>query len=99
MRADDLCSAVIDQISEIVGSQTIVDRHKDRANLRDGIKRFELREGVWRDVSNAITLGHAELLQSRRPAIASIKELFVSKPPVAIDNGFASSIELTRAPR
>src|SRR5882672_9147128 len=99
MSANDFSATVIDQVNEIVRRQPIIDGYQDRANLRDGIKGFQLGVRVRRNVSHSIPSGHAELLQNRRPAITSIEEFFVSQPQIAIHHGFAIAIELPRAPR
>src|SRR5437764_7829872 len=97
MRADDLRTAVINQISKVVGSQAVIDRHQYPANLRHCIKGFELSVSVRRDVSNAITLPDTEFEQTRRPAITAIQKLLVRKPESAIDHRLAIAIELASA--
>src|ERR1041385_6482380 len=97
MRADDLRAAVINQISEVVRGQTIIDRHQHGANLRHCIKRFELRVSIRRDVSHAISLPNAEFQQTRRPAITAMQKLLVRESELAIDDGFAPAVELARA--
>ena len=62
MRADNLRSAVIDEIDKVVRRKSIINRHEDGANLRDRIKRFQLSMRVRRNVSDAIALHHVEAL-------------------------------------
>lgn len=91
-------AAVVNQINEIIRGETIVDGHQDRANLRHCIKGFELCMGVRRNVSDPITLSHAETLKGRRPAIASIEKLRIGQPQFTIHHSFAVAIKLARAP-
>jgi len=53
---------------------------------------------VRRDVSHAIALPHAERLQRRRPAIASIEQLRVGEAKRAVDDRLAIGIQRARAP-
>src|SRR5712692_9361607 len=99
VRTDDTRAAVIDEVNEIVCYQTVIQRHQHRADLRRRVKRFELRVRVWREVSHAVTLANAELLQCRRPAIAAIEKLRVRPTRFAVDDRNSFRIELARPAR
>jgi hypothetical protein len=99
MSADNLRAAVVDEIDEVGGGQTIVDRDQHRANLRHRIERFQLGVSVGRDVGDAIALLDTKSLEHRRPAIAAIEKLFVGQTQVTVDHCFALTIELAGTTR
>jgi hypothetical protein len=88
---------MLNQIRKIIRRQSIVDWHQDRADLRDGIKRFELSVCVGRDVSNTITFPHTERLQSIGPTITSVEKLFVVQSQIAVHDSIAFGVELAGA--
>src|SRR5215475_13950385 len=98
MSAHDLCAGVVDQISKIISRQAIVNRDQDCADLRRRVERLELRVSVGRDVSHAVGLSNSKFLQSSRPAIATIKKLFVTQAQIAVDYRFAVFIKLAGTP-
>src|SRR5205814_4033243 len=48
VRTDDARAAVLNQIRKVVGGQPVVQRDQNGADLRHGIKRFQLRMGIDR---------------------------------------------------
>ena len=90
---------MLDQIRKIIRGQPVVDRHQNRADLRDRVKRFELSVRVGRDVSDTITLSHTECLQGGRPTITSVEKLFVVQSQIAVHYSIAFGVELARATR
>jgi hypothetical protein len=56
-------AAVVDDVREVVRRQAIVDGNQHRTDLRNRVKRLELRVRVRRDVDDAVTLLDAERLQ------------------------------------
>ena len=60
--AHDGRAAVLDEIAELVGHQTIVDRHEHCPDLRYRVERCELRVSVRRDVGYAVALTDPERL-------------------------------------
>ena len=99
MRADDPRAAMIDQISEIVRGQTVIQGHQHRANLRHRVKGLKLSVRVRRQISDAIALPNSEALQARGPTIDTIKELRISQAQFAIHHSFALGVELAGAAR
>ena len=93
VRAHDRRARVLDDVGELVRAQPVVDRHEDRADLRHGVKRLELRVRVRRDVGDAIARLDAERLQRGGPPVAAIEELRVGKPQVAVDDRFAIGVQ------
>ena len=91
--ANDLRAAVVDDVLEIIRDQPIVDRHQDRADLRDRIVRFQVGVGVRGDVGHPIALADSEGLQRRRPAIAAVEELRIRQSQFPIDDRFALGVE------
>src|SRR5438445_4404871 len=91
--ADDGCSGMVDDVSEVVSRQSIVDRHEDRAYLRHGVERFQLLSDVGRDVGDAIARGDAQPLEHGRPPVATLEELLVGQPQVAVDDGLALRVQ------
>src|SRR5205085_7773318 len=78
VRTDDTRATVLNQIRKIVGGQPIVQRDQNGADLRHGVKRFQLRMGIGGDVSDAVAFFHTERLQRRRPRVAPIEKLLVT---------------------
>ena len=99
MDAKHARAAVVDDIGEIVGGQTIVDGNEHGADLRHGIERLELRMGIGRDIGDAVAGLDPHLLQRGGPAIAAVKELRVGQPEIAVDDSFPVGIEPARASR
>src|SRR5580765_7365733 len=93
MSTHDSGAAMVDEIDEVVRRQPIVQWNKDRADLRDCIKGFELRMGVGCDVSYPVTLLYTQRLQGRRPAVTTVEELTVTQPQIAIDHSLPFGIE------
>src|SRR3989440_9076912 len=87
--ADDGCSGMVDDVSKVVSRESIVDRHEDRAYLRHGVERFQLLMDVGRDVGDAIARGDAQPLEHGRPPVATLEELLVGQPQVAVDDRLA----------
>jgi hypothetical protein len=77
-----------DDVRELVRAQAIVDGHEDGADLGHGVKRLELCMRIRRDVRDAIAGLDAERLQRHRPPIATIEELRVGEPQVAVHDRF-----------
>ena len=90
-------TAVLNQVAEVIGHQTEIDRHEDSAQLRHRIKRRQLRVRVRRDVRHSIALRDAHALQCGRPAIAAIEEVSIRPSLLAIHDAFAAGIQLPRA--
>jgi hypothetical protein len=63
--ANDLGAAVIDDVCELIGDQSIVDRHQHRADLGHRVVRLQVCVRVGRDVGDPVSLPDAELLQRR----------------------------------
>ena len=100
MSADDAGAAVLDDVSEILGGEPVVDRDQHRSQLRYRIKRLQLRMGVGGDVGDTVAAAHGHVpLQDRRPAVAAIKELLVGQPQIAIHDRLPVAIEHARPPR
>ena len=96
MGADDGGTAVVDDVAEVVRLEPVVHRHQHRAEHRDGVKAFEVRVGVGRDVGDAVALPHAGRLELCRPAAAAIEELCVRIPQRSIDERLAVAVETLR---
>ena len=97
--AHDAGAAVLEEVSEVVGREAIVEWHEHRADLRHRVERFELCLSVGRDVGDAIALTHTQRLQRGRPAIHAIEEARVRRPALAIDDRFPIAIKAPGAAR
>ena len=62
IRADHGRATVLDDVTEIVGTQAVVDRHDDGANLGHGIEGFQMRMSVRRDAGDAVAGRDSQLL-------------------------------------
>ncbi len=99
MRAHHARPAVVDHVCEVRRGQPVIDRHEDCTDLRNRVKRLQLRMGIRRDISHAVVLLHPQALERRRPAIAPVEEGAVCPPLFAIANRFSIAIQGPRAPR
>ena len=93
VHADDPRAAMIEDVLEIGRRQAVVDRHEDGADLRYGVKRFELRVRVRSDIRDAIAFTNAESLQYRSEAVAAIEELLVRQARAFVDDREPFGIE------
>jgi hypothetical protein len=84
---------VVDDVGEVFRGETVVDRHQDGADLRDGVERLELGMGVRRDVRHPVILLHTEVLQRRRPTVGAVEEFAVSQAQVTIHDSLALRVE------
>ena len=98
MRTDDRRPAMIDDVLKIFRQQPIIDRDQHRADLRYSVERFQMRMRVWCDINDPITRSDTDALKRRRPTVTAVEKLGISKPLVAIDNGFTVGIKPARAP-
>ena len=89
-------SAVVDDVSEIFRSQADIDRHKNSANLRHRIIRFQVRMIVRRDVCDAVSLTYSKRRERGRPAIAAVEKLRIRQTEAATDNRFPAGVESPR---
>ena len=96
-RAHDCCAAVIDEVSELVSRQAVVERHEHGADLWHGVERFQLRVGVGRNVGDAIAASDPERLQRGGPAIHPREELAVGPSSHPVYDRLAIVIEPPRA--
>src|SRR5206468_9150612 len=84
---------------EIIRGEPVVDGDQHGADLRDRVKRFQLRVRVRRDVGHAVASRYAQLLQRRGPPIAPLEELRVRKPQRAVHDRLAVRIQRARPSR
>jgi hypothetical protein len=66
---------MLDDVGEIVGDETIVDRDEYRPNLGYGVKGFEQGMSVGGNIGDAVALTDAHLLERSRPAITATPKL------------------------
>src|SRR5579859_7737140 len=98
MRAHDLRTAVRNQVAEVVGDQSIIERHEHGADLRYRVERLELRVDVGGDVGDAIAFPDARALQPSRPSIAAIPELRVGEAKAPVDERGTIRVQPPGAP-
>ena len=89
VRANNLRPRVVDDICEVIGRQTVIDRDQDRTQLRNGVERLELGQDVGGDVGHPVAGADAQPLQGGRPAVTAVEELRVGQPAIAVDNRLA----------
>jgi hypothetical protein len=96
MHAQDLGPAVVREIDEVVGDQTIVQRDDDRAELRHGVILLEVLMGVRRERGHTVALPDPELCQGGRPLVATLTEFCIRQPQLTINDGLAGAMQLAR---
>ena len=89
--------AVVQDVDEVIGSQPEVHRHKDGAELRHRVERFELCVRIRRDIRDAIAFTRAQPMERCCRAVASIEELGVRPSCAAVDHRFAVGVQGARA--
>src|SRR3569833_4174515 len=97
MHAHDLRAAVREEVHEIFRRQPVVERHDDRADLRDGVVLLEMLVRVECDGGDTIAQADAKSLQRGRPAIASGTEFGVREAVIAIHHGLVCGVQLAGA--
>jgi len=85
---------MLGHVNEVLGRQTIVDRHNDRPELRYRVELLQMLMRVGRNRRDPVTLAHAPISRVRCSIVASLAKLGVSKPQLAVDHGFALAMQL-----
>ena len=84
----DLRTAVIQDVVEVIGHESEVERHQDRTQQRRAEERFEDSVTVLREDCDAGALLDAERSHRVRPAVHPFAELAISQTQIATNNGF-----------
>jgi hypothetical protein len=70
-------AAMVDDVDEIGGRESVVDWDEHGADLRDCVIAFQVGGNVLRDIGEPVAGLDAELLQPARPSVDAVEELLI----------------------
>jgi hypothetical protein len=89
---------MLNRVSKLSRVQAIIQRNKDRAYLRDSVKRLKLRVGIGSDIGDSVSALDTQCLKRTGPPIATPEKLLIGKAEVLIHNRFTIGIQPARSP-
>ena len=97
MNTDHARTAVFQNVGKVGGVQSVIDRYHDRTDLRNCIKRFQVRMRIRRNTGDSITRLDPEFLQGRRPPVTPFEEFSIGQPECPVNNPYAIGVKSASA--
>src|SRR5207247_2260857 len=76
-----------EDVVKVVGSETVIQRHKDRANLRHAKKAFQHPVRIRRKDGDTVALTHAQGQKRMAQTVGALPQLSVGELLGIVDDG------------